>query len=140
MQKDKFCDLLGDGDPLDIIDLTERVIAIGECVPSRVLGILCLVDQGEADWKVLTIANSDPNADKVRDPDDIEKLWPGKIAALRKWFEEYKIPEGKARNEFLGEVEGPDKAMRVIHYMRQNWKDLLSGQVKKEDLWIGKYS
>ena len=127
MVKDKFCDLLGDGDPLDIIDISERVIGIGECVPSRVLGILCLVDQGEADWKVLTIAANDPNAKNLRNPDDVEKLWPGKIAALREWFETYKIPEGKARNEFLGDVEGPDKAMQVIHYMRQNWKDLLSG-------------
>ena len=48
-----------------------------------------LADQGEADWKVLTISQADSNADRIRDPDGIEQIMPGKLGELMKWFEEY---------------------------------------------------
>lgn len=38
--------LKGDDDPLDICDVSERTIKIGEFYQARVLGSFCLIDQG----------------------------------------------------------------------------------------------
>jgi len=42
----------GDNDPLDVCEIGLRQIAVGAVRPVKVLGILCMLDEGEADWKV----------------------------------------------------------------------------------------
>lgn len=42
----------GDNDPLDVCEIGLRQISTGEVRQVKVLGILCLIDDGEADWKV----------------------------------------------------------------------------------------
>lgn len=42
----------GDNDPLDVCEIGLRQIKTGEVRQVKVLGILCLIDDGEADWKV----------------------------------------------------------------------------------------
>jgi inorganic pyrophosphatase len=40
------------------------------------LGVLALIDDGETDWKVLTIQVSDPLANELNDIADVEKHIP----------------------------------------------------------------
>lgn len=42
----------GDGDPIDVCEIGQRVKQRGEVVPVKVLGILAMIDEGETDWKV----------------------------------------------------------------------------------------
>ena len=42
----------------------------------KVLGILAMVDDGELDWKVITIAASDPLASKLNDVSDVDEHCP----------------------------------------------------------------
>ena len=62
---DQEIGLKGDNDPIDVLELGNKPISIssiintevesGEVVEVRVLGALCLIDQGELDWKLLTL-------------------------------------------------------------------------------------
>ena len=56
----------GDGDPLDVVEISETPIAFGDAVPVRVLGLLALIDDGETDWKVITIARRHPRSSELK--------------------------------------------------------------------------
>jgi len=45
--------LSGDGDPLDLIEISDETLNIGSIHKVKVLGTLCLIDEGEVDWKVI---------------------------------------------------------------------------------------
>jgi inorganic pyrophosphatase len=107
----------GDNDPLDVCEIGLRQIPTGKVRPVKVLGILCMIDEGEADWKVVVIDREDPWAEKLKDIDDVHKMIPGLLDAIREWFRTYKIPDGKPPNEFaLGEqFMNRAYALGVIH-------------------------
>ncbi len=48
----------GDGDPVDVVELGPRA-RMGEVYAVRVLGVLGMVDDGEMDWKVVAIRQSE---------------------------------------------------------------------------------
>ncbi len=54
--KDRETDCLGDNDPLDIVEISNsKVFETGAIEPVKVLGSLCLIDQGELDWKIIAL-------------------------------------------------------------------------------------
>ena len=55
----------GDGDPLDVIDISDAIPRTGDVYAIRVVGALAMVDGDELDWKIVGIAMSDPLADEV---------------------------------------------------------------------------
>lgn len=42
----------GDSDPLDYVDLSTKFLEPGFLGQVKILGALCVIDQGETDWKV----------------------------------------------------------------------------------------
>lgn len=83
-------ELGGDGDPLDVLLLGPRVER-GSVIPARPIGVLRLVDEGERDDKILTVATSGPLSDVV-DIDDLELRYPGVSLIVQTWFTNYKGP------------------------------------------------
>ena len=57
----------GDNDPVDVCEIGARIVKTGEIRPTKVLGILCMIDEGEADWKVVTIDAEDKWAPFLND-------------------------------------------------------------------------
>lgn len=53
----------GDNDPLDVVEVGNNKFGTGAVVQVRVLGALCLIDQGELDWKILVVNNEEFNND-----------------------------------------------------------------------------
>ncbi|KAF9408149.1 hypothetical protein HW555_012069 [Spodoptera exigua] len=106
----------GDNDPIDVIEIGERVAARGDVYPVKILGTLALIDEGETDWKLLAVDARDPNADKLNDVADVEALFPGLLRATVEWFRLYKVPDGKPVNVFAfdGEAKNADFAYKVI--------------------------
>lgn len=92
---------------------------------------MALLDEGETDWKVIVLDVEDKLADKVTDIGDLEKHCPGLIEATRHWFKVYKVPDGKALNEFAfnGQVKDRAFALKVINETHAYWKDLYEGRV-----------
>jgi len=137
-EKDVYSDYKGDGDPIDVLEIGMHPLSTGSVPDVKILGALRLIDQGEVDWKILCINTHDPLAKKLHNPYDIEKHYPGKVAAIRTWLEEIKTYDGKARNKVEGEIEGPEFAMKIIEHGHKQWQRVYNGEYKEEGYWIDK--
>ncbi|KAL4239743.1 Inorganic pyrophosphatase [Mactra antiquata] len=128
----------GDNDPLDVCEIGQTVHKRGAVIQVKVLGVMCLIDEGETDWKIICIDVNDPLADQLNDIADIETLMPGFIKATREWFTVYKIPDGKPANKFAydGEAKNREFALRVIQETHEQWKKLVGedGNVTRGDI------
>jgi len=49
----------GDNDPLDVCEIGAKIVPTGDVRPVKILGVLCMIDEGEADWKVVVIDAED---------------------------------------------------------------------------------
>lgn len=114
----------GDNDPLDVLELSSDQIEMGKVVQVKVLGALGLIDEGEADWKILTINVQDPLAAKLNDITDLDQFF---LGVTRDWFRVYKIPAGKKENQFMNNGVYLDKkaALKIIEKSHLAWKNLL---------------
>ena len=129
---------VGDGDPIDVVEIGMHALPTGTLLDVKVLGVMCLLDQGEVDWKVICINFNDSYCKKLNNPYDIEKVYPGKLKAIQQWFEEIKTYDGKPRNKVVGPTEGPDVATEVIKHAHEQWKRLQAGEYKEAGYWITK--
>lgn len=117
----------GDNDPIDVIEIGSLVRKRGEVVPVKLIGTLALLDEGETDWKLVTIAIDDPLATKINNTADVETHFPGLLKATYDWFKHYKIPAGKPANAFGfdGEYKEAEFAHKIIAETHSYWKALL---------------
>ncbi|CAD6195430.1 unnamed protein product [Caenorhabditis auriculariae] len=117
----------GDNDPLDVIEIGSKVAKRGAVLQVKVLGTLALIDEGETDWKIVTIDVNDPAAAELSDITDVERVFPGLLAATVEWFRLYKIPAGKPANEFAfnGEFKNREYALKVIDETALFWQKLI---------------
>eukprot|EP00184_Porphyridium_aerugineum_P007969 CAMPEP_0184692060 /NCGR_PEP_ID=MMETSP0313-20130426/691_1 /TAXON_ID=2792 /ORGANISM="Porphyridium aerugineum, Strain SAG 1380-2" /LENGTH=302 /DNA_ID=CAMNT_0027149859 /DNA_START=55 /DNA_END=963 /DNA_ORIENTATION=+ len=129
----------GDNDPVDFIEIGDQVMPMGAVYPVKVLGVLALLDEGETDWKVIGINANDPKAALVNDIQDADKVFPGKVDAVREWFRMYKTAEGKGENQyaFNGEAKNKEYAMKIVAETHECWRKLKEGKTPNEDgLWL----
>lgn len=49
--------------------------------------------------QVIAIDEDDRWARELNDVDDVERLLPGTLDAIREWFRTYKVPDGKPENK-----------------------------------------
>ncbi|MFY0255018.1 inorganic diphosphatase [Chitinophaga sp. 30R24] len=101
-----YCD---DHDPLDILVLSQV-----ECVPmciieAKVIGVMQMVDGGEADDKIIAVASNDMSVNHIN---DISELPPHFIDEMRHFFEEYKKLEKKT--VIVEEFQNKVKAEAII--------------------------
>lgn len=84
-----YCD---DHDPLDILILSQIDVQPLCIVPAKVIGVMRMLDQGEADDKLIAVAAGDPS---VNHYNDIRELPRHFISEMRNFFEDYKKLEHK---------------------------------------------
>merc|ERR1740138_1831569 len=101
-----------------------RMFTTGEVRRTKVLGVICMIDEGEADWKLIVVDEEDRWADELNDVDDVERLLPGALDQIREWWRTYKVTDGKPLNKFgLGEKFLDRKyANEVVCEMHESWK------------------
>lgn len=121
----------GDNDPIDAIEIGQKVAKMGEVKEVKVLGVVALLDEGETDWKIVVIDVTDPLAPELNDVADIQKHLPGLLDATVDWFRYYKVADGKGVNQiaFNGEVKGREFALQVIKETHEAWKALKAGSI-----------
>lgn len=119
----------GDNDPLDVCEIGSRVHERGSVIQVKVLGALGLIDEGEADWKIICIDVNDPLAAKLNDINDVEAQCPGLLEATRDWFKIYKIPTGKPANNFAenGKFYNREFALKQIDHDYNLWLNMAKG-------------
>ncbi|XP_059653128.1 soluble inorganic pyrophosphatase 6, chloroplastic-like [Cornus florida] len=121
----------GDNDPVDVVEIGESRGKIGQILKVKPLAALAMIDEGELDWKIVAISLDDPRASLVNDIDDVEKHFPGTLTAIRDWFRDYKIPDGKPANKFgLGnKAANKDYALKVITETNESWAKLVKRSI-----------
>uniref|UniRef100_H2YZ23 inorganic diphosphatase n=1 Tax=Ciona savignyi TaxID=51511 RepID=H2YZ23_CIOSA len=119
----------GDNDPIDVCEIGSKVHASGAVIQVKVLGILAMIDEGETDWKVIAIDVNDPDAAKLNDINDVEKIKPNYLDDTRNWFRVYKVADGKPYNSFAFDGAYKDRAFaeKIIAETNVFWKDMISG-------------
>lgn len=118
----------GDNDPLDVLDLSSAASAVGSIVNCRPLGAVCLIDEGQADWKILAVntESSGPLA-QAQSVEDVERLAPGRIKECLSWLDDFKQSCGKDTAKLHWEIHGADRAMQLIQTDHTCWKQLVAG-------------
>jgi inorganic pyrophosphatase len=112
-----------DGDPYDILVLTDQSFAPGSLMTVKPVGIMRMVDQGIDDDKVLVV--------HVRDPKASLYAWGSETMLqacreLRLFFENYTRLEGKTVT--VPSFEGPEAAIEALLAAKtryDGWKDEL---------------
>jgi inorganic pyrophosphatase len=84
-----YCD---DKDPLDILILSQIDVVPMCIVPAKVIGVMRMLDNGEADDKIIAVAAGDPSVNHIN---DISELPAHFISEMRNFFEDYKKLENK---------------------------------------------
>ncbi len=102
----------GDRDPLDICVFSERPISRAEVLLNvRVIGGLQMLDNGEADDKIVAVLENDSlwgQASDIRDlPDALSER-------LRHYFLTYKLLPGETSNSSIDEIYGQEHAKEVV--------------------------
>mmetsp|Transcript_2378 Transcript_2378/g.7984 ORF Transcript_2378/g.7984 Transcript_2378/m.7984 type:complete len:320 (-) Transcript_2378:69-1028(-) len=126
---DKDCEVAGDNDPVDVVEIGSTQLQMGGVYKVKVLGVYAMIDDGELDWKVITINVDDPKADKVNNVEDIEREFPGELEKILIWFRDYKMPDGKPQNKFgyNNKCLDRDFALKVIDETHEFYNNLKSG-------------
>ncbi len=102
----------GDGDPLDICVFSERHITRADIIlNARVVGGIQMIDDGEADDKIVAVLAGDNIWGDVQDIADLPAI---KTERLQHYFSTYKMIPGKKNNVTVDYVYGRDKALEVI--------------------------
>jgi inorganic pyrophosphatase len=102
----------GDRDPLDICVFTERAIAAnGFLVRARPIGGLRLIDDKEADDKIISVMADDPLYSRVQTLKDMPEAL---IDRIRHYFLTYKDFPGRQQKVEIGAIYEKEGALEVI--------------------------
>jgi inorganic pyrophosphatase len=107
-----------DNDPLDIVVLTQVSVVPLCLIPSKVIGVMQMIDRGEADEKIIAVAEQDPSVSHI---DNVDDLPDHLLSELRHFFENYKTLENKkvVINDFLSKEQAFSTiAASVSHYRK----------------------
>ena len=111
----------GDGDPLDIVVLSERPVNRSEViVRARALGGLQMIDNNEADDKIIAVLQNDLVWGEARDIRDLPKVL---IERLQHYFLTYKLIPGETSTAIINSVYGFEHALKVIKASIEDYRE-----------------
>jgi len=113
-----------DGDPLDVLVMTNAPTFPGCVVEARPIGIFHLRDRGEPDDKIMAVLHYDPFFADIKDYTELPAHF---LKEVTHFFSVYKDLEG-VRTEALG-WEGPEVAKERIRYAIDHYWDMRAGRL-----------
>jgi len=111
----------GDGDPLDICVVSERPINRSEIfLNAVVVGVLQILDHGEADDKIIAVLENDHIYGHIRSLEDLPDVI---VERFKHYFRTYKMVEGKEPDIKVIGAFGSDKAKKIVNAAIEDYND-----------------
>ena len=107
-----------DGDPLDIVLICTETLYPNTLVECKPIGLLKMIDGGDQDDKVITVATKDRY---LRDIESIDQLPKHIVDELKHFFSVYKALEGKVTE--TKEMLGPDAAKDMVSVCMKRYRE-----------------
>jgi len=98
-----------DRDPLDILVITSLPVVPLTLMEAKVIGVMQMVDSGDADDKIIAVAARDPSVNYYNNMEELPKHF---FDELKHFFEEYKQLENK--KVVVEEFADKSTALQVI--------------------------
>jgi inorganic pyrophosphatase len=112
---------VGDHDPLDICVISERPINRSDVIlKARVVGGLPMLDDGEADDKIIAVLKDDHLWSGVQ---DITELPGVLVERLRHYFETYKLVPGNTTRVSIDTAYNREHAEKVIRAAMEDYQE-----------------
>ena len=113
--------IIGDGDPIDIVVLTEKTIAHGDIlVEARPIGGFRMIDGNEADDKIIAVMNQDVVYGIYNDVSELPEIV---VKRLKHYFLTYKDLPGTAMISEIPDTYGSEEAFEVIRLSMLDYSD-----------------
>jgi inorganic pyrophosphatase len=94
--------LCEDGDPLDALLLIEESVVHGAVVPSRPIGVLYMIDDGEGDEKLVCVPADDISQARIKELDDIDLNFKKRVEQFYTHYKDWKNDWQGVPIEFKG--------------------------------------
>jgi inorganic pyrophosphatase len=114
-----YCD---DKDPLDILVISSSGFQPLSIVDAKVIGVMRMIDNGEQDDKIISVAQFDPSVNHIT---DVSELPPHTEGEVRRFFEDYKKLEKKQVT--VKKFFGRDVAFKIIKDAMAFYKKCFKG-------------
>ena len=111
--------LSDDGDPADILVISEYALYPASYIKCRLIGVLMMEDESGIDEKLIAVPAEkiDPN---YKDIQDISDLPEHTLKKIKNFFETYKMLEPNKWVKVTG-FEGKDKAIEILNTAIENY-------------------
>jgi inorganic pyrophosphatase len=117
-----------DGDPIDILDVSDSERVLGQIVPMKIIGALPLLDDDKLDWKIVAIAADDELSNRINTLSDLENLKPGVISGITEFFRWYDFPETKKPNVYAGDILDVESTWSLISGAHAQWRRVFTSR------------
>lgn len=101
--------LWDDGDPLDVLIVSDYPIHPLTLVKTRPIGVMRMIDDGESDDKIIGVVADDPRYNEIT---DLSNLANHRVKEIKNFFETYKLLRDKEVK--ITKVEGKLKALEAL--------------------------
>lgn len=120
-----YCD---DKDPLDILIISQVDIVPMCIVSAKVIGVMRMLDNGEADDKIIGVAMGDPSVCHINDISELPKHF---LSEIQHFFMEYKRLEKKEVKveKFLGH----EVAMEILNDGFKMYEEYFTPKIFKNE-------
>jgi inorganic pyrophosphatase len=112
-----------DGDPLDILVLSQTSVVPLCIVEARVIGAMHMVDQGQSDDKIIAVAIGDMSVQHINDVFELPKHL---LQEVQRFFEDYKKLEHK--HVEVAEFSPRAKAVEIVKESALLYTKLMSSK------------
>lgn len=107
-----------DKDPLDIVVVCSMPIQSLCLVEAKIIGVMGMIDGGEADDKIIAVAKNDMSVSHI---EDVKDLPPHFLKELKSFFEDYKKLENKEVS--VDEFQGKEEAIKILEKAIVDYKE-----------------
>jgi inorganic pyrophosphatase len=122
MRQSGKTDIVGDGDPLDIIVLSERNIDRGnilvDCIP---VGGFRMIDGGEADDKIIAVLKDDQAYGKMKNIEEIPSLVLDRVKHFFMTYKSNPNSDGSDKKVEITHTYGREEAIEVIKLSNKDY-------------------